>query len=315
MPQHPQRLDYNGAEMTQAPATLIQSQARTGIVLMIAAWGMFSVIDTSAKFLVMAAIPAVQVAFMRYAVQFLFTVIEGSRDGITVIKSLNRTTLALLTLRGALLVVSTFFNFVAVKYLSLTMTAAIMFSSPIFVALFSILFLGERVGIWRWSAIIIGFIGVLIIVRPFDEDFHWAALLSLHNAVAIALFSMITRRLAGTVNAQVMQFFSGALGTFALSPFAILAWQAPTHVIGWTLLFVVGIGAWLGHNMFSRAHVYANATTLMPFSYSFIIFMAVSSYLVFATRPDVWVYVGAALVAGSGLIIWWREKQNNPQDR
>ena len=314
MPQHPQRLDYNGAEMTQAPATLIQSQARTGIVLMIAAWGMFSVIDTSAKFLVMAAIPAVQVAFMRYAVQFLFTVIEGSRDGMTVIKSLNRTTLALLTLRGALLVVSTFFNFVAVKYLSLTMTAAIMFSSPIFVALFSILFLGERVGIWRWSAIIIGFIGVLIIVRPFDEDFHWAALLSLHNAVAIALFSMITRRLAGTVNAQVMQFFSGALGTFALCPFAILAWQAPTHVIGWTLLFVVGIGAWLGHNMFSRAHVYANATTLMPFSYSFIIFMAVSSYLVFATRPDVWVYVGAALVAGSGLIIWWREKQNNPQD-
>ena len=300
--------------MTQAPATLIQSQARTGIVLMIAAWGMFSVIDTSAKFLVMAAIPAVQVAFMRYAVQFLFTVIEGSRDGMKVIRSLDRTTLALLTLRGALLVVSTFFNFLAVKYLSLTMTAAIMFSSPIFVAFFSILFLGERVGIWRWSAIIIGFIGVLIIVRPFDEDFHWAALLSLHNAVAIALFSMITRRLAGTVNAQVMQFFSGALGTFALCPFAILAWQAPTHVIGWTLLFVVGIGAWWGHNMFSRAHVYANATTLMPFSYSFIIFMAVSSYLVFATRPDIWVYVGAALVAGSGLIIWWREKQNNPHD-
>ena len=80
---------------------------------MIAAWGTFSVIDTSAKFLVMAAIPAVQVAFMRYAVQFLFTVIEGSRDGMTVIRSLDRTTLVLLTLRGSLLVVSTFFNFVA----------------------------------------------------------------------------------------------------------------------------------------------------------------------------------------------------------
>ena len=113
--------------MTQAPATLIQSQARTGIVLMIAAWGMFSVIDTSAKYLVLAAIPAVQVAFMRYAVQFLFTAVEGSLDGMRVIKSLDHTTLALLTLRGALLVVSTFFNFVAVKYLSLTMTAAICF--------------------------------------------------------------------------------------------------------------------------------------------------------------------------------------------
>lgn len=299
--------------MTQAPSALIQSQARTGIVLMIAAWGIFSIIDTSAKYLVMAAIPAVQVAFMRYAVQFLFTLIEGSRDGITAIRSLDRTTLALLTLRGSLLVVSTFFNFVAVKYLSLTMTAAIMFSSPIFVALFSIVFLKERVGIWRWSAIIIGFLGVLIIVRPLDDDFHWAALLSLHNAIAISVFSMITRRLAGTVNAQVMQFFSGGLGTIALCPFAIYAWSMPTQTIGWTLLVIVGAAAWLGHNMFSRAHVYANAATLMPFSYSFIIFMALSSYVVFATHPDVWVFVGAGLVAGSGLIIWWRENQNNTQ--
>ena len=299
--------------MTQAHSALIQSQARTGIVLMIAAWGTFSIIDTSAKYLVMAAIPAVQVAFMRYAVQFLFTLIEGSRDGITAIRSLDRTTLALLTLRGSLLVVSTFFNFVAVKYLSLTMTAAIMFSSPIFVALFSIVFLKERVGIWRWSAIIIGFLGVLIIVRPLDDDFHWAALLSLHNAIAISVFSMITRRLAGTVNAQVMQCFSGGLGTIALCPFAIYAWSMPTQTIGWTLLVIVGAAAWLGHNMFSRAHVYANAATLMPFSYSFIIFMALSSYVVFATHPDVWVFVGAGLVAGSGLIIWWRENQNYTQ--
>lgn len=299
--------------MTQAPSALIQSQARTGIVLMIAAWGTFSIIDTSAKYLVMAAIPAVQVAFMRYAVQFLFTLIEGSRDGITAIRSLDHTTLALLTLRGSLLVVSTFFNFVAVKYLSLTMTAAIMFSSPIFVALFSIVFLKERVGIWRWSAIIIGFLGVLIIVRPLDDDFHWAALLSLHNAIAISVFSMITRRLAGTVNAQVMQFFSGGLGTIALSPFAIYAWSMPTQTIGWFLLVIVGAAAWLGHNMFSGAHVYANAATLMPFSYSFIIFMALASYVVFATHPDVWVFVGAGLVAGSGLIIWWRENQNNTQ--
>ena len=296
--------------MTQAPSALIQSQARTGIVLMIAAWGTFSIIDTSAKYLVMAAIPAVQVAFMRYAVQFLFTLIEGSRDGIT---AMDRTTLALLTLRGSLLVVSTFFNFVAVKYLSLTMTAAIMFSSPIFVALFSIVFLKERVGIWRWSAIIIGFLGVLIIVRPLDDDFHWAALLSLHNAIAISVFSMITRRLAGTVNAQVMQFFSGGLGTIALCPFAIYAWSIPTQTIGWFLLVIVGAAAWLGHNMFSRAHVYANAATLMPFSYSFILFMALATYVKCTTQPDVWVFVGAGLVAGSGLIIWWRENQNNTQ--
>ena len=95
---------------------------------------------------------------------------------------------------------------------------------------------------------------------------------------------------------------------------AIYAWRMPSETIGWVLLFVMGGAAWLGHNMFSRAHIYACASTLMPFSYSFIIFMALSSTIFFATRPDIWVYVGAALVAGSGLIIWWREKQNNPQD-
>ena len=93
----------------------------------------------------MAAIPAVQVAFMRYAVQFLFTLIEGSRDGISVIRTLDRSNAGVVNCCADLmLVVSTFFNFVAVKYLSLTMTAAIMFSSPIFVALFSIVFLGEN---------------------------------------------------------------------------------------------------------------------------------------------------------------------------
>ena len=184
---------------------------------MIAAWGTFSVIDTSAKFLVMAAIPAVQVAFMRYAVQFLFTVIEGSGDGISVIRTLDRSTLTLLILRGLILVVSTFFNFIAVKYLSLTMTSAIMFSSPIFVALLSILFLGERVGIWRWSAIIIGFIGVLIIIRPGFLEINFASISAIGAGTAYAFYIIYTRKLSFIDSPIVTLLFTGVVGCILIS--------------------------------------------------------------------------------------------------
>ena len=255
---------------------------------MIAAWGMFSVIDTSAKFLVMAAIPAVQVALCAMRCNFCLLLLKD-RAMVTVVKSLNRTTLALLTLRKALLVVSTFFNFVAVKYLPNDDC-----SNHVFVANFRRIVFNsvswERVGIWRWSAIIIGFIGVLIIVRPFDEDFHWAALLSLHNAVAIALFSMITRRLAGTVNAQVMHFF--------LVP---LEHSRCVHLRFWLgkrqhMSSVGPCFSWLGLVpgwAIICFHVHMCTQTPRPDAIFLFLHHLYGGVILFgfSTRPDIWVYV------------------------
>ena len=286
-----------------------QNNAAVGIFLMLSAWGLFAVVDTSAKWLVLASISTVQVVFMRYAVQFGCSLI-GAAGPFSVTRKMGQKTFFLLSFRAILLVVCTFFNFIAIKYLPLTMTSAIMFSSPIIVASISMVFLREFVDVWKILAIFLGFVGVLVIIRPFDAQFHWAALLCVHNAIAISVFSLITRQLSGVVTASTMQFFAGAFGTIVFSPLVLIYWENPTSLISWVLMFFMGIVAWAGHEVFARAHLFSSAATLMPFSYSNIIFMTLASYFVFGSRPDFLVFAGSFLIVFSGISIWWREGLN-----
>ena len=286
-----------------------QNNAAVGIFLMLSAWGLFAVVDTSAKWLVLASISTVQVVFMRYAVQFGCSLI-GAAGPFSVTRKMGQKTFFLLFFRAILLVVCTFFNFIAIKYLPLTMTSAIMFSSPIIVASISMVFLREFVDVWKILAIFLGFVGVLVIIRPFDAQFHWAALLCVHNAIAISVFSLITRQLSGVVTASTMQFFAGGFGTIVFSPLVLIYWENPTSLISWVLMFFMGIVAWAGHEVFARAHLFSSAATLMPFSYSNIIFMTLASYFVFESRPDFLVFAGAFLIVFSGISIWWREGLN-----
>lgn len=286
-----------------------QNNAAVGIFLMLSAWGLFAVVDTSAKWLVLASISTVQVVFMRYAVQFGCSLI-GAAGPFPITRKMGQKTFFLLSFRAILLVVCTFFNFIAIKYLPLTMTSAIMFSSPIIVASISMVFLREFVDVWKILAIFLGFVGVLVIIRPFDAQFHWAALLCVHNAIAISVFSLITRQLSGVVTASTMQFFAGGFGTIVFSPLVLIYWENPTSLISWVLMFFMGIVAWAGHEVFARAHLFSSAATLMPFSYSNIIFMTLASYFVFESRPDFLVFAGAFLIVFSGISIWWREGLN-----
>ena len=286
-----------------------QNNAAVGIFLMLSAWGLFAVVDTSAKWLVLASISTVQVVFMRYAVQFGCSLI-GAAGPFSVTRKMGQKTFLLLSFRAILLVVCTFFNFIAIKYLPLTMTSAIMFSSPIIVASISMVFLREFVDVWKILAIFLGFVGVLVIIRPFDAQFHWAALLCVHNAIAISVFSLITRQLSGVVTASTMQFFAGGFGTIVFSPLVLIYWENPTSLISWVLMFFMGIVAWAGHEVFARAHLFSSAATLMPFSYSNIIFMTLASYFVFGSRPDFLVFTGAFLIVFSGISIWWKEGVN-----
>ena len=286
-----------------------QNNAAVGIFLMLSAWGLFAVVDTSAKSLVLASISTVQVVFMRYAVQFGCSLI-GAAGPFPVTRKMGQKTFFLLSFRAILLVVCTFFNFIAIKYLPLTMTSAIMFSSPIIVASISMVFLRESVDVWKILAIFLWFVGVLVIIRPFDAHFHWAALLCVHNAIAISVFSLITRQLSGVVTASTMQFFAGGFGTIVFSPLVLIYWENPTSLISWVLMFFMGIVAWAGHEVFARAHLFSSAATLMPFSYSNIIFMTLASYFVFESRPDFLVFAGAFLIVFSGISIWWREGLN-----
>ena len=278
-----------------------------GIALMLLAYLFFSFTDTSVKWLGLAGLPALQLAFMRFGVHLALStgpMLGRDHSGFTAPRRLA----GLMLLRGGLLMISTVTNFISLRYLDLTVAAAIMFSSPILVSALSVPLLGERVGIWRWSAILLGFVGVLIVVRPWSGEFHWAAILSLIAATALALFSILTRQLAGVAAPRTMQLYAGLGGTVALAPVAWWVWDAPGAPLEWTLMFAIGFFAWTGHHFFSRAHGYAPASVLMPFSYSFLIYLAVAGFLVFGTVPDAMTILGAGVIAAAGLVIWWRER-------
>lgn len=292
--------------MTDLLARPREDRATLGIVMMLLAWLCFAVVDTSVKWLVLAGLPVIQAAFMRYLVHFAVALAMVSRTGQSVTRPPGRQMLLVL-LRAALLVTSTIFNFFALLYLPLTVTAAIMFSAPILVSALSVPLLGERVGPWRWFAILLGFAGVLIVIRPFGAEFHWATLLIVYNASALAVFSIITRKLSGVIPAETMQIYAGAMGTLVLLPAAVWVWQSPTTVLGWVLMCGAGFWGWLGHELFARSHGFAEANALMPYSYCFIIYLTISSYLVFGDLPDGFTVLGASIIILSGLLIWWRQ--------
>lgn len=277
-----------------------------GIGLILLAFLCFAAVDTTVKWLALAGLPALQLAFMRYFIAFLFSLGRGLQHG-TVFEWQGRHVMSLVLIRGALLVIATVFNFIALGYLPLSVTSSILNSAPIILTALAVPLLGERVGIFRWVAVIVGFIGVLIVIRPFGEAFHWATLLMVVNAIAMALFAVLTRILSGRIATQTMQIYMGALGTAVLLIPAVLTWQSPSGTTEWAWLLAIGGFAWIGHEIYGRAHAFAEASVLIPFNYSFIVYLTIAGLVVFGDMPDAMVLLGAAIIIGSGLVIWWRE--------
>ena len=289
-------------------ARAIEDRPQLGILMMLGAWFLFSLVDTSAKWLAVAAVPAIQVAFMRYAGHFVLATAVLVKGGVSRDMFTLSHPWAVLS-RAILLVTATLSNFIALNYLPLTVTGAIMFSSPIIVCLLSFTMLGERIGIWRLSAILMGFLGVLIVIRPGGETFHVAMLLPVYNALSLALYSIMTRRLAGVVSTEIMQFYMGAVGTAVFLPFALWVWQAPASILGWAVLISTGVFGWGGHQLLTNAHRFGSANTLMPYTYSFMIYVTIIGFVLFGDLPDIWTVVGTIVIVASGLIIWKREQR------
>lgn len=289
-----------------------EDRALYGIMLMLVAYLFFSCIDTGAKWLALLGLPALQLSFMRYVGHFVISTSILSAEGFS-LRKISTPYLGLAILRASCLMIATILNFIAVNYLPLTLTATILFSSPIIICLLSWPLLGERVGIYRWIAIILGFIGVTIAIRPFDDSFHWAMLLSLTGAFLFALYSIITRHLSGKVSVDVMQFYSGAIGTFVILPFAVMQWQSPDNVTDWAIMISLGIFGWGGHQLLTTAHRFAPASTLMPFGYSFILYVTIWSFIIFDYLPDKWTITGGSIIVIAGIIIWYRESLRKKQ--
>jgi drug/metabolite transporter (DMT)-like permease len=278
----------------------------TGIGLISSTFLLFTLLDGSAKWLVQST-PVLVVVWLRFLSQVLLASalllpIRG--------KALVRTRhLRWHVVRGLMFIAMTGINFWALQYLQLTVTGAIFFTVPILVALLSAPLLGESLDARRWAAILLGFAGVLVIVRPGSDAFHPAMLLATGNAVIYAVFNMMTRKLAAYDPPETIQFLPAVVACVVLTPFAIATWQSPPGWFEWLLLCLMGVFGGTGHTLLALAHRYAPASTLAPFMYQQILYAALFGYLVFGDVPDREVWIGAAIVIASGLYLFSRERR------
>ena len=277
---------------------------RIGIAMVCVTTLCFTALDTTGKWLV-ASLPVFQVVWLRFLTHSLLSVaVLAPRYGTQLFR-VNRPRLQLL--RGLILAMLTGLNFWALRYLQLDVTASIQFSVPILIAVVSAKWLGEPLDGRRWLAILAGFGGVLLIVRPGSQTFHPAIVLSLLNAALYAVFNLLTRRMAATELPAATQLMSAIIATLVLTPFGLLTWRTPDNWLTWLLIGAMGIFGGLGHLMVAQAHRYASAAVLGPFLYQQIIYMSFAGWLVFGHLPDAAVAAGAAIVVSSGLYLLWRE--------
>ena len=277
----------------------------TGIAIISVTFLCFALLDCGAKWLV-RTLPVFEVVWLRFLTHVLLGAALLARGRGATLLRLRRPGLQLL--RAAMLSLMTAMNFWALQYLQLAETGSIQFSVPILIALFAAPLLGERIDAARWAAILVGFAGVLVIVRPGTQGFHPALLLALANAVLYALFNLLTRRLAAHDSPEATQFCSALGATLAITPFALASWQTPASALELALAAFIGICGGLGHYLLVLAHRYAPASVLAPFLYQQMVWMALLGYLVFGDVPDAAVIVGAAIVISSGAYLLYRER-------
>jgi drug/metabolite transporter (DMT)-like permease len=277
-----------------------------GIGLMCCAVAAFACLDCMAKYLG-NHLPVSQVVGVRYASAFLIALMFSnpiSRPGL-----LRTGRPALQLGRSVLLLGSTVFNFMAFRYLQLDEALAILFSTPFLVAILAGPILGEWVGWRRWTAIMVGFVGVLVVVRPGMGGLQWAALLSLGSAFCYAGYSITTRMLSTTDSSQTTLFYANLFGFVVMVPVLPFVWTTPPSWIDWVLMVAVGIFGAGGHFLLILAHRNAPASVLSPFIYTQIVWATTLGYLVFANVPSQWTVAGAGIVIASGLYLLNRERK------
>jgi drug/metabolite transporter (DMT)-like permease len=214
-------------------------------------------------------------------------------------------------LRGGFLMGATICFFGALAILPLADTLALSFVSPLLVTLLSPWLLGETVGWRRRAAVVVGFLGVLIIVRPGFQEVGLGALLALASGCSFAFYVIATKKLAGTAPPMVTLTYTALLGCVVLSLLMTVGgesvWRWPDRE-AWIMMAGIGAIAVVGHFLLITAYDYADASLLAPFYYSEMIMSATLGYLVFGDFPDPWTWVGIAIIVASGVYIAIRER-------
>jgi drug/metabolite transporter (DMT)-like permease len=273
------------------------------IGLLLAAMLFFSCSDAASKILT-ASLPAIEIAWLRYVVFALILLSIAALQGTGPTK-LWPSRPIYQAVRAAGVLGSTVLFITGLRYLPMAEATSITFISPLLVTALSIPLLGETVGIRRWMAVLVGLAGVLIVIRPGTSAFNAAALFPLLSAASWAIALIATRKTSGD-NAVTALTWAALAGLGVLSAMVPFVWVP----IGWHELMlgiVTGVCSTIAQWLIVLAFRLGRASVLAPFSYSQLIWSSTLGFLIFGAFPDLWTWVGAAVIAASGIYTAHRE--------
>lgn len=280
-----------------------RSSTLAGILFMLAAVTIFSLVNVFSKMMV-AAYPPAQLFFIRGFAAIATLLPFLARDNFTAVRNVPRP--GLQVLRMTLSVADGMLFFTAIKYIPLADATTCYLAAPIFVTAFSAIFLREHVGWRRWTAVVVGFIGVLIALRPTGAAISWPALIALAGCLCQSVFMIVTRYVRGTSNiflatTQVVGsfLFGGLVSVFLFVP--------PTWFLV-VLLLISGIVNVVAVLCLNRSLILAPASVVAPFQYTMIVWAIVLGFLAFGDVPSPNTMIGAAIVASAGIYIFLRER-------
>lgn len=275
-----------------------------GVVLILVATFCFASMDAMSK--VLAETYAItQILWVRALVFTAFAIWVVRRNGVGA--TLRSARPWLQGLRAVLLVIESGVFVLAFKLLPLADAHAIAAAAPLFVMALSVPLLGEQVGPRRWLAVIAGFIGIMIIVRPGFQEITWPILVPLLGAFLWAFYQILLRLCARTDSSDTTLLWTACGGLAATTLVAPLSWTPPDATAS-VLLIVLSLLGSFAHLAMIKAFERAEAIALQPFLYSLVVWAAVIGYIVFGDIPDRWVMLGATIIVASGLYAWHRER-------
>ncbi|MBI1243662.1 MAG: EamA family transporter [Alphaproteobacteria bacterium] len=275
-----------------------------GILLFCGTTLCFAALDTGAKFLTQDYHP-LQVVWGRYFFQFVLLLPVFARQGFH--RSFASARPGVQIARGLLISLITFLFFASISQIALVDAQAISFTMPLILTALAFVFLGEKVGPRRWAAVLFGFLGVVLVIRPTGSSLQWAALLCLASAALNAGFHLMTRTLAAADPPNVGIAYAGTIGTIIFTFVVPFVWITPTAQ-AWFIFAAIGALGMSGHYWLSKSYIYARAVVLAPYVYLQIVWVAIFGFLLFGTVPSVSTLVGAGIVIASGIYVFHRER-------
>ena len=277
------------------------------IVLNLSAWMILPFMDAIAKYL-STELPFFQITWARYfftvfwTLPFMFFFFRND------LKFSENPKLQIL--RGLTLLSANICFFYSISIISMAKALTLAFVAPLVTTALSPIILKEKVGIRRWTAVIIGFLGSLVVIRPGFIEFNLATVAAIGTGCFYGFYLIITRKLHSTDNPLLTLLFTGVVGAFVSTIFVPIVWISPT-ITQWFWLGLMGIFACLGHILLIYSLKYADASKLAPFGYFEIITNVILGYYIFKDFPDIWNLVGLSIIVFSGYYVYNREKYLN----